>query len=180
VSVAKHRAGAVPLLFAAAVPALAAAAPTISVSELGKCAAIIAVDQRLACYDSLALAKIPPPTPAAGVKAPASATVAAGSAASRSESAVAAAVPTAGAFGMATHAAPVEQSVQSITARVVSADADRQGNVFVTLDNGQTWTYLDAGGPPQAGAEMTIRRASLGSYLITTPFHRSFRAQRTK
>ncbi len=35
-SVAKHRAGAAPLLLAAAVPALAAAAPTISVSELGR------------------------------------------------------------------------------------------------------------------------------------------------
>jgi electron transfer flavoprotein beta subunit len=30
------------------------------------------------------------------------------------------------------------------------------------------------------GGEVTIRRASLGSYLITTPTHHTFRAQRTK
>ena len=60
------------------------------------------------------------------------------------------------------------------------ATADRQGNVFAVLDNGQTWTYLDASGPPQPGGEVTIRRASLGSYLLTTPSHHTFRAQRSQ
>ncbi len=147
--------------------AAAAPAPTVSVSELAHCAAIVAVDQRLACYDSLAVAKLQPAAPPRPrPRRP-----------PRRERRCPAA---AGGFGMSTHTAPTEQATQLISAHVVSASADRQGNVFVVLDNGQTWTYLDASGPPQSGGEVTIRRASLGSYLLTTPSHHTYRAQRTQ
>ncbi len=154
--------------------AAAAAAPTVSVSELAHCAAIIAVDQRLACYDTLAVAKMPPPA------APAAAVAGAPAAGATGSAGAAAPVAAAGGFGMSTHVAPTELSTQAITAHVVAASADRQGNNFVSLDNGQTWTYLDAGGPPPTGSEVTIKRAALGSYLITTSTHHTYRAQRAK
>ncbi len=149
----------------------AAPAPTVSVSELAHCAAIVAVDQRLACYDSLAVAKMHPSATPAVAKA---------SAPGAAVASAAAAPAAAGGFGMSTHTVPTEQATQLVAAHVVSATADRQGNVFAVLDNGQTWTYLDASGPPQPGGAVTIRRASLGSYLITTPAHHTFRAQRSQ
>ncbi len=153
--------------------AAGAAPASVSLTELAHCAAIIPVDQRLACYDSLALAKLPPPKPASA------ATVAGGAAAAAGTVTAPVAPDAVGSFGMSTHAPPSEVSTESITARVVSGSVDRQGNVLVKLDNGQTWTYIDQYGPPQTGSEVTIRRASLGSYLLTTPSHRSYRAQRT-
>jgi hypothetical protein len=165
-----RRAWLLPALGGIAVAA-AAPAPTVSVSELAHCAAIVAVDQRLACYDSLAVAKMPPAAAPAAAKS-----VAPGAAAA----ATAAAPAAASGFGMSTHTAPTEQATQLVAAHVVSATADRQGNVFAVLDNGQTWTYLDSTGPPQPGGEVTIRRASLGSYLLTTPSHHTFRAQRSQ
>jgi hypothetical protein len=157
--------------------AATAAAPTVSVSELAHCAAIVAVDQRLACYDTLAVAKMPPPAaPATTIKAGAPAAAAPTAVTAAASPAPAAA----GGFGMSTHVAPVELSTQAITAHVVAASADRQGNTFVSLDNGQTWTYVDIYGPPVTGSVVTIKRAALGSYLITTSDHHTFRAQRTK
>ncbi len=150
---------------AAASPAFPASAPQVSVSELAHCAAIVAVDQRLACYDSLALSKLPPRPAAAGM------------AATENPASAATAAP---GFGIAQHAPPADSSTQRIVAHVVAGSADRQGNVFVTLDNGQAWTYPDQYGPPAVGSEVTIRRASLGSYLLSTSSHHLYRAQRTK
>jgi hypothetical protein len=170
-------------VFLTASTASAAPSGSVSLSELTHCASIKAADQRLACYDTLVLNKAPAPAPSKAVAAVPAASASAGSAAAAAPGAAAAAAPAAaaGSFGMSAHPAPTpEQSVQVITGHVVSATSDRQGNVYVTLDNGQSWTYQDSGGAPAVGAEMTVRRASLGSYLITTPFHHSFRAQRTK
>ncbi len=175
----RGRSAAALLAVLASAAAAAAPAPTVSVSELAHCAAIVAVDQRLACYDSLAVAKMQPQAvPAAKAAGPAGAAAAAATAGTAAAPAPATAA--AGGFGMSTHAQPTEQVTQLITAHVVSGNGDRQGNVYVVLDNGQTWTYADAGGPPQAGGAVTIRRASLGSYLLTTPSHHTFRAQRTQ
>jgi hypothetical protein len=158
--------------------AAAASSPTVDVSELAHCAAIVAVDQRLACYDALAVSKMPP-APAATAAKQAAGAAATGSAAAVAATPAAAAAAPSG-FGMSTHAAPIEQAMQQIVAHVVSGSVDGLGKVFVALDNGQSWTYSDAGGPPAPGSEVTIRRASLGSYLLTTPSHHTYRAQRTK
>jgi hypothetical protein len=144
----------------------------VSVSELAHCAAVVAVDQRLACYDALTLSKLQPAAAPTASKAAAPAAAAGGAAAG--------AAAAAGGFGMSTHTVPSEQATQLISAHVVSSSGDRQGNVYVVLDNGQKWTYPDASGPPQAGGEVTIRRAALGSYLLTTPSHHTYRAQRTQ
>ncbi len=157
---------------------VAAAAPTVTVGELTRCAQITAIDQRLACYDTLAASKMATsvPAPAAAKPGPAAA---AGAGAAATAVPVPPPAPTGG-FGMSTHVAPVEQSVQQVNAHVINGGVDRQGNVYVALDNGQTWSYVDRDGPPENGSEVEIRRASLGSYLLTTPNHHTFRAQRTK
>ncbi len=157
---------------------VAAAAPTVTVGELTRCAQITAIDQRLACYDTLAASKMATsvPAPAAAKPGPAAA---AGAGAAATAVPVPPPAPTGG-FGMSTHVAPVEQSVQQVNAHVINGGVDRQGNVYVALDNGQTWSYVDRDGPPENGSEVEIRRASLGSYLLTTHNHHTFRAQRTK
>ena len=158
---------------------VAAAAPTVTVGELTRCAQITAIDQRLACYDTLAASKMATSVPApVAAKPGAAAAAGAGAAASAVTVPVPPPAPTGG-FGMSTHVAPVEQSVQQVNAHVINGGVDRQGNVYVALDNGQTWSYVDRDGPPENGSEVEIRRASLGSYLLTTPNHHTFRAQRT-
>ena len=67
----------------------------------------------------------------------------------------------------------------SITARVVGFTRNKEGAVVVNLDNGQSWS-LDEGDPLLApGDSVTIRRAALGSFVLTTPTHRTHRAHRT-
>jgi hypothetical protein len=167
------------LLSALGMPAVAAS-PTMSVSELTHCAQITAIDQRLACYDTLAASKMATTVPAPAAAKPGTAAAAAGAAAAASPVTVPTPPPPpAGGFGMSTHVAPVEQGVQQVNAHVLNGSVDRQGNVYVALDNGQTWTYVDRDGPPEIGDEVEIRRASLGSYLLTANHH-TFRAQRTK
>ena len=169
--------GGLAVLLAGVAVAAAAATPTVSVGELAHCAQITAIDQRLACYDTLAASKMATtvPAPTAGKTAAA----AAGASAGAAVTVPVPPPPPTGGFGMSTHVAPVEQSVQQVNAHVINGSVDRQGNVYVALDNGQTWTYVDRDGPPEIGNEVQIRRASLGSYLLTA-YHHTFRAQRTK
>ena len=62
---------------------------------------------------------------------------------------------------------------------VAEVNVDRQGTVTVSLDNGQTWTYHDPEARLKSGDEVTIRHASLGSYLMTTPGRHTYRVRRT-
>jgi len=42
------------------------------------------------------------------------------------------------------------------------------------------WSFTAADALLRAGEAVTIRRASLGSFLMTTPSHRTYRVQRTE
>ena len=68
----------------------------------------------------------------------------------------------------------------SLTPVVTGLSVDRQGSVLVSLDNGQSWTVKDADARLNAGDAVTIRRAALGSFLMTTPSRHTYRVQRTK
>ncbi len=57
---------------------------------------------------------------------------------------------------------------------------DRLGTVSVSLDNGQTWTFHDFDPRLKSGDPVTIRRASFGSFLMTTPGRHTYRALRTQ
>jgi hypothetical protein len=54
-----------------------------------------------------------------------------------------------------------------VTARISAIRGD-QSHPVISLDNGQTWTLLDAGESRLSeGISVTIRPAALGSYLMT-------------
>lgn len=143
---------------------------------LTQCSNISNTAERLACYDKLAgrapASKAPPSSPSA--TAPAAAPV-------RAAPAAAAPVPagtsTTNDFGLskvqkeranAVSSSPAE--VKSITARVTGFREGPNGRPRVLLDNGQTWEYEEDGDYLLAvGDSVTIRRASLGSFLLVTP-----------
>jgi hypothetical protein len=69
---------------------------------------------------------------------------------------------------------------QSIQARVERISRNRTGSAFVALDNGQTWTYTDEDSRLGPGDLVTIKRAMLGAFLMTTPSKRSYHVQRVQ
>ena len=167
---------------------------------LTQCSSIANTAERLACYDRLAgraSAKAPPSSPAAA--APAAASAAAPAAAPVNAAPVAAApaaatpmpaaASTAHDFGLskvqkeradgAASSSPAE--IKSITARVAGFRKGPSGRPRVLFDNGQTWEYEEDGDYLLAvGDSVTIRRASLGSFLLVTPSKLVHRVRRIR
>jgi hypothetical protein len=56
---------------------------------------------------------------------------------------------------------------------------DGLGHATLVLDNGQTWTIMDAAARLAVGDLVSIRRAALGSFLMMTPAKHSYRVRRT-
>lgn len=113
--------------------------------------------QRLACYDNLA-----------GLAAPAGSTPEA-------------------LFGLeATESAKLlqrrlgEEPVEVLQQAVTTVAADRYGKLRITLANGQAWEQTDSDRLNlKPGDTVTIRRAALGSFLLTGPSGpRSIRVRR--
>lgn len=75
-----------------------------------------------------------------------------------------------------------DEEVSSITARVTAVTSDREGKKVVTLDNGQTWREVNKSGflALETGDEVTINRASLGSFMMSVPNGRPVRVRRVK
>lgn len=141
--------------------------------------------RRLACFDResarLTEANAPvaqrsdPPAPAA-----AQTEAAASAAAAPAPAASAAAVPQSGEdrFGYRGSIARAEldkkeaeeKKFQQLTAKVTELDQQPHGELVLTLDNGQVWQQKrgDRGIRVKVGDEVTIRRASLGSFLLTS------------
>jgi hypothetical protein len=203
---AMHLARSVALLGISAA-AFSAAAPTAA--DLARCAGLAAPAARLACYDALAggstdraapTAATPPdltPAPAAQapppVVSPPPPTVP--SAAPPGAAPVTPAPPPTFAsdprnFGFTEaqrqalaqpHAAP--QEPEKIHARVAKLiQNSRTGQSLLVLDNGQAWMFVDAGDDPRLspGDPVTIKRASLGSFLLLTPSKQSYHVHRTQ
>jgi hypothetical protein len=181
-------------LLAIALPAWPGTAP--SGDDLAHCAGITAPDARLACYDSLAqrlgvrappastaptATAVSPPVPAA-----ASATAPAPATAASTATAAAAASPPLGSdpqnFGLASSQLRPAQPAgpRAIDARIAAISADRIGRAFVVLDNGQTWTMTDADGRLAAGDPISIKRAALGSFIMTTASNHTYHVHRTQ
>ena len=179
----------------------AVASPAVDAGAFAHCAAINGADERLACYDSLARARPSPPAAAATAPAPAKATpqsppathsaaataapaaAAAGTAATGAAAAGAAAAtaaPAAKSFGLTQHVAPAEQGPERIQAQATKVDIDRLGTVRLSLDNGQVWTFNAPEALIRVGDTITIKRGALGSFLLTTPAHHSYKAQRSQ
>jgi len=177
----------------------AMAAPAVDAGALAHCAAISGADERLACYDSLARARLSPPAAAATAPAPAKATpqsppathaaaataapaaAAAGTAATGAGAAAAAAAePAAKSFGLTQHVAPAEQGPDRVQAQATRVDIDRLGTARLSLDNGQVWTFNAPEALIRVGDTITIKRGALGSFLLTTPEHHTYKAQRSQ
>ena len=164
--------------------ALPAAAAQLDTRELLRCHAIAAKDERLDCYEALAASaastasgaapaqaahSVAPPAPAAvaGVAAPATTPVDPNDPAN---------------FGLSRHQIephpPAEAS--SIKSVVSQMTEDRRHNITVVLDNGQTWAFIEPEPRLRPGDTVTIKHASLGSFLMLTPSRRSYRVERVK
>jgi hypothetical protein len=167
-----------PMALAGLLPAAGAAPPIVS-AEMTRCGGITAADERLACYDALICAAIAAADARlacydALAKGKSSGAQAAAADTARSEN------PDAG-FGTVRRQLPAKpQGPDMIKAVVAKVSVDRLGTVSVSLDNGQSWTFHDPDALLRSGDAVTIRRAALGSFLLTTPSRRTYRVQRTQ
>jgi hypothetical protein len=187
--------------------ALSATAPTAA--DLARCADLPAPDARLACYDALAEVTADH-KPAAAPAASTAASPPANPEAATAAAPPAAVGATPAAPGIASAPAPtstfasdprnfgftetqLEQtrphSAQTaptgptaIQARIDRIIDVRYGHCVAVLDNGQTWTFVDADldSALRSGDQVTIRRASLGSFLMITPSKHSYHVRRTQ
>jgi hypothetical protein len=179
--------------------ALPAAAAQLDTKDLLHCHAIASRDERLDCYEALAMAAqsntstaaesphpAPSATPTASVASTATASHApAGNAAAAAGSAT---PPTAAAnpeteanFGLnRREIEPQVQKLGSIKSVVSQMTEDRLHNITVVLDNGQTWSFIEPQPRLRPGDTVTIKHASLGSFLMSTPSRRSYRVERLK
>jgi len=142
--------------------ALAEDHPSELRQALTACSTVKEPADRLACFDKLAAAgtAVLPTVAAAPVRAPESPED----------------------FGLSgIQKTPRREQIQAITAEIVVMGHAANGRVRLGLDNGQSWELEDA---PDAllavGNSVTIRRASLGSFLMTTPLKAMHRVRRVK
>jgi hypothetical protein len=140
-------------------------------SALAHCAMIAAGDARLACYDSLVNSRtriVSPSAPPAASSPPAAPQTPP--------------PPTKEDFGLSTvqkqKAQPLQKQIESIKASVAGLGTSAIGRMLLILDNGQSWE-LDSADPLLAvGDAITIQRAVLGSFLLTTPSRRTHHVRR--
>jgi hypothetical protein len=135
---------------------------TVPMSVLKKCADINEPLQRLACYDHVA------ERPAGSMAATAPAAPAA--------------APPKKSFGLYTaeHPAPPPVTDALITAKVISLGSNSRGHSTVTLEGDQVWE-LDSPDPVlAAGENVTVRRGTLGSFILTTAAGRLHRVHRIR
>ena len=154
--------------------ALAEDHPSELRQALTACSTVKEPADRLACFDKLAAAgtaALPalPPRPAVATP-PAVATAPVRAPESPED------------FGLSgIQKTPRSEQIQAITAAIVVMGHAANGRVRLSLDNGQSWELEDS---PDAllavGNSVTIRRASLGSFLMTTPLKATHRVRRIK
>jgi hypothetical protein len=164
-----------------------AVAPTFAAEGTHRCASVEADAARLQCYD-VAFGK---PAGAAAssaadgrtaVSAPAAAATAAMPAASD------ASVKAREEFGLSetekrTRRQEPEDQTASITGQVAQLGRRPTGELVVSLADGQVWTQIesdDSRSRVKVGDTITIRKASLGSYLLVGPDRIAMRVRRVK
>lgn len=179
---------------------LAVSATAAGAETLASCARIDAADARLACYDALAhrpADRIPSagavkPTavasekpsaavPAAAIAAPAAAAAAPVPAATAPASAAAIFAQDPNNFGLSLSQQHVASAgPTSIKARIAAISPGPNGQTYLVLDSGQTWTMGENDGWLSTGDAVTIKRAALGSFLLTAPSNHSYHVRRVQ
>ena len=169
-----HRASLLRVSILLAMGLALSAAASARESKLARCAAIDDANARLACYDALAGRKsqdvaqttvTPSVTASAAAPAPAAAAPDPAAAAQK--------------FGLSNvqqHKA--DEGPSAIEAHVAKALVDRNRRAYLLLDNGQTWLVTDDEVQLDDGEAVTIRRAALGSFMLTSASHHSFHVRR--
>lgn len=71
-----------------------------------------------------------------------------------------------------------DEGIQSIQAHVSELPGDQFRSSYVVLDNGQTWKSTDGDMGLRVGEAVTIRRAALGSYMLTSDSRHSYHVRR--
>jgi hypothetical protein len=166
--------------------AASGAAPASVESGLSHCAAISQADTRLACYDALAgraphdQASVPERSAAAPV---ATATAAATPAVNAAANAAPPVDPAAATRNFGLSAAQLhtaDQGPQAIEAHIAKIIVDQNQHGIVVLDNGQYWKLLEGEMLMDAGEAVTISRAALGSFMLTSASHHSYHVHRIR
>jgi hypothetical protein len=148
-------------------------------ASLNACAAITTPSDRLACYDRLATQAPAPAAPATPAKVPPAATVSSATAPA-APAASAPAQPPKESFGLYSAEHPVVQTIPAVKGTVISMGQSANGHQTFTLDGGQLWE-LDVADPLLVrGETVSIKRATLGSFLVTTSTGRVHRAHRLR
>lgn len=155
------------------------AALASEVAATPACASIDDDTGRLACYDSI-YPRVGSPaqrTVAATAGAPAASGVGVGGAVSSGGGKISTPADPADEFGLSPAAiiarkdpATTPPPVTSITGSIAKVGNRPTGEWVVTLDDGQVWAQIDASSRARlvVGESVTIRKASLGSYLLVT------------
>jgi len=176
------------------------AASQSSANDLNTCAAIQTQAERLACYDKLAGRQPQPalssatvqPTPAQSPPAPQSPASTGAlrpatplpSVATPDPIPAASARPAPGteAFGLyeAEHPAAPKSGIEAVTGKVVDLKYDAYGKETIWLEGGAIWQLAGSDAVLAKGDEVTIRRATLGSYLMRTSAGREHRVKRLR
>lgn len=158
--------------------AAAAAAAAAGAETLASCAAIAAADARLACYDALAhrpADRIPP----AGASKPAVAAAEKAPAATAPVSAAAISAQDPKNFGLSlAQQGMAFAGPTSIKARVEAINTGLNGQTYIVLDSGQTWSMGENDGWLSKGDAVTIKRAALGAFLLMAPSNHSYHVRR--
>jgi hypothetical protein len=134
---------------------------TVPMSVLKKCAGINEPLKRLSCFDQVIERPSGPMAATAAAPAPA---------------------PPKQSFGLYSveHPAPPPAAEFLITAKVVSLGSSSRGHSTVTLEGDQVWE-LDSSDPVLAtGETVTVKRGTLGSFILTTAAGRLHRVHRVR
>jgi hypothetical protein len=152
--------GALPLASARAEPV------SIPISVLKQCTEINEPAKRLACYDQVA-------------ERPAAASAAMPKDSPKAKDS--AAPPPKESFGLYNAEHPTAPAVEAlITGKVIAIGISNSGRATVTLEGNEVWE-LDSADPVLAkGDAVTVKRGTLGSFILTTPTGRLHRVHRLR
>jgi hypothetical protein len=71
-----------------------------------------------------------------------------------------------------------KSTIDAITAKVVALKYDASGHEILSLEGGPVWQLDGSDALLASGDSVTIKRAALGSYIMTTPSGRVHRVHR--
>jgi hypothetical protein len=164
-------------LGAVALGSVHAAERSVPMSALKKCADIVSIQERVACYDQLAERAATAERPATAERAATAEHPAAGE---RAATPVAAAPKETFGLYSAEHPHPNVAKAAAVTVKIASIANGSSGHPIATMEGDQVWE-LDGPDPLlKSGDTVTIDRGVLGSFIMTTPAGRIHRLHRLR